>query len=93
MIEDNELPDPLTPKEAADQLRLAPATVIRWCQQGKLRAVQLGGVNGPWRIRRADWIAFKKWNAAAVQAGRRAKAVPGPSRQRAADRILDAAGV
>ena len=41
------MPRLLTVEEAAEELRLDPQTVCRYCREGKLPAVQLGRV---WRI-------------------------------------------
>jgi excisionase family DNA binding protein len=89
VIAESALPDPLTPEEAAAEARVPYKTVVSWCQRGLLPAFQLGGPGGLWRIPRAGWDVFKKWNAAAQKMDRRSKAVPGRSRQAAADRILE----
>jgi len=33
----------LTPKEAADLLRVTPMTLYRWAQEGKIRRIRLSG--------------------------------------------------
>lgn len=40
----------LTAEEAAERLRVNPATIRKWCREGALRAIQLPGERGSWRI-------------------------------------------
>lgn len=40
----------LTVDEVAERLRVNPATVRRWCREGTLKATQLPGARGSWRI-------------------------------------------
>jgi excisionase family DNA binding protein len=47
--------DLLTVEEVAAYLRVAPATVYRWCRNGRLRAIKIGK---EWRIARGDLESF-----------------------------------
>lgn len=88
---EGDLPDPLTPAEIAALERVGLTTVIGWCRSGKLPASKVGGL---WRVRRADYLAFKKPNARrAKTAPKPTGKVPGRSRQAISDRVLDAAGI
>jgi excisionase family DNA binding protein len=45
----------LSPRQAAELIGVAPATVRRWIREGDLRALRLGdAVNGPLKIRTGD---------------------------------------
>jgi excisionase family DNA binding protein len=39
-----------TPEEVARALRISKATAYRWCQEGRLTAMQVGGRNGKWLV-------------------------------------------
>lgn len=88
--------DYLTPKQIALAWGLEVGSVLRWCRSGKLRAVQLGGFRGPWRVPVAAWEEFCQVSEPGPPVERKPRLsdkVPGRSRQDAADRILDAAGI
>lgn len=53
----NQEPKYLKPEEIAEELRVDPGTVRRWCRAGQLRAVRAGK---SWLITRADLEAFMK---------------------------------
>ena len=36
-----ELPDLLTVREVAELIRIAPLTVKRWCNKGKIKAIRI----------------------------------------------------
>src|SRR5438067_12546991 len=90
MTNDDDLPDPLTPAEIAALERVDPKSVAAWCKLGKLKAYKIGRL---WRIRKADYLAFRKSPAPLpepfVPTAERPPKVGGPSRQRAADDYLD----
>lgn len=54
-----EIPRYYTVGDVARQLDLAPATVVRYLKEGRLKGVKLGpGDYAPWRITAADVKAF-----------------------------------
>lgn len=57
------MPDVLTPKEAAAELRLSVQAVYRALRSGRLRGFQPLGPGGPWRIRREDLPHYRAWGA------------------------------
>src|SRR5262245_17875329 len=88
----DELPNVLTPAEIATRERLHVTTVIKWCQTGRLRAYKIGG---DWRIPRDAYEDMKQHNTPPPPKAPRKRTgkVPGRSRQAAAERVLDGAGV
>jgi len=48
----------LTVQEIADHLRVDESTVRRWIKIGDLRAFNVGGRRGGYRIRRSDFDRF-----------------------------------
>lgn len=50
--------DYLSPDEAAARLNVAPATIRKWCRDGKLPCIKLGRL---WRIRETDLNRLKEF--------------------------------
>jgi excisionase family DNA binding protein len=69
----------LSPQDVADALGVHPATVRRWIQSGKLKAIQPGG---PYKIREEDFEEFLR--AFEVDP----KALPLPRDERMAEELL-----
>lgn len=60
-----DLPEILTPQQAADALGVDRRTLDRWAVQGRLRKIKLApGQSGAARILKADLVAFLERGAA-----------------------------
>ncbi len=90
MLDCSDLPEMLTTKQVVERWGVPYKTVIGWCYTSKVAAVQLGE-GGSWLIVRDSLLELLRMNDAYQrrQCQRRPKGVPGPSRQRAADRVLE----
>lgn len=53
------LPNLLSPRQIAELEGVADGTVHAWLKSGKLSGYQVGGL---WRVRRADYLAFRQSN-------------------------------
>lgn len=58
-ITDGEIDPLLTTKEVADLFSVKPETVSDWIKQGKIPGVK---INGYWRIKRSDMVAYARKN-------------------------------
>jgi excisionase family DNA binding protein len=89
-------PNYLTTAEVAATLGYSVSQVQRWCDCGKLRAYQIGGRYGEYRIP-PDAVdeVLAEVEPKGAPAGRRKPAVKpaGRTRQAAADKVLDGAGI
>jgi predicted site-specific integrase-resolvase len=52
------LPPILTPKEAADLLRMDVSSVKAWAREGKLAGAFKLGPKGVWRVRTSELVAY-----------------------------------